>query len=128
ELLVYRELPFQDNQWMATMLVQSKGQLDMLPITINMEKDIFTQITSEIIMAPVVHDRARKRTTVLLHDWFYNRVIEPFSEFCTNVLCKEPTSITADTKAYFKRKITGITRDENLPDELANLSLSLFEF
>nr|MDO8113299.1 hypothetical protein [Candidatus Sigynarchaeota archaeon] len=79
ELLLYRELPFHDNQWMATLAAKFRNQVDMVYM-IDVKEELMA-IPQDILANFVLHDRALKPTTILLHDWFFDEVIKPFHEY-----------------------------------------------
>jgi hypothetical protein len=79
ELLLYRELPFNENQWMATLAVEFRNKMDMT-IAVDV-RDHFKAISPAILANYVIHDRALKPTTTLLHERFFAEIIEPFNSF-----------------------------------------------
>jgi hypothetical protein len=79
EILLYRELPFHENQWMATLAVDFRNRMDMA-IAVDV-RDHFKSISPAILANYVIHDRALKPTTTLLHERFFAEIIEPFSVF-----------------------------------------------
>ncbi len=127
ELLVYRELPFQDNQWMATMVMQHRMDLDIFPTTLGKDRDVFKDITPEIVMNVVIHDRAMKKTTRFLHEWFFQNIIQPFFDFCSGFLCKEGAGSLDATRAFVNEQRAGTAMDEAALNELARLTMMLFE-
>nr|MDO8084837.1 hypothetical protein [Candidatus Sigynarchaeum springense] len=79
EILLYRQLPFHENQWMATLAVDFRNKMDM-GVAIDV-RDRFKSISPEVLANYVTHDRANKPTTTLLHERFFAEIIEPFNAF-----------------------------------------------
>jgi hypothetical protein len=79
ELLLYRELPFQDNQWMATLMAQfgqaTLGEGNPLVPT------VLARISSTIFSNYLLHDRSINQTTPLLDAWFFDEIIKPLHLF-----------------------------------------------
>ncbi|MEX2683992.1 MAG: hypothetical protein Q6373_020645 [Candidatus Sigynarchaeota archaeon] len=79
EILLYRELPFHENHWMATMAVEFKNRIDMAILAD--VRDRINAISPAVLVNYAMHDRALKPTTALLHERFFSEIIEPFFAF-----------------------------------------------
>jgi hypothetical protein len=132
ELLLYRELPFQENQWMATLAEKFKNQVDMA--LVGEARDGLKQISPEILGNFIIHDRSLKQTTPLLHERIYNDIIKPFHVF--NHLARGTALATVHSwpalesavVALFGKNLPEITTDATVRKQVARVFAAVIDW
>ncbi len=131
EALMYRELPFQENQWMATLAVDFRNKMDMA-IAVDV-RDHFKSISPAILANYVIHDRALKPTTALLHERFFTEIIEPFDglhQFIQqNVKGKELdwNTFVAVIARFLKNRVPAPRMDAHAVENIARIVSTLID-
>ncbi|MBN2153391.1 MAG: hypothetical protein JW839_18195 [Candidatus Lokiarchaeota archaeon] len=131
ELLLYRELPFHENQWMATLAVDFRNMMDVA-IAVDV-RDGFKSISPGLLANFVTHDRALKPTTTLLHERLFNEVIEPFNAFHQflrqNVARRtlDWESFVAAIARFFKSSVHGCKLDARAAQRFARIVAVLID-
>jgi hypothetical protein len=131
ELLLYRELPFQDNQWMATMMAQfGEG---ILGAGNPLFAKVVSRISSNIMSNYILHDRATKQTTPLLDAWFFEEIIKPLQLFDKKMQAARIDENTTDTalldillKEYGSR-VQHLKDNESIQQDILKIVRTAFE-
>lgn len=131
ELLLYRELPFHENQWMETLALQFRTQLDIIDI-LDIKNELKV-ISPDILVNFVIHDAALKPTTTILRDFLFDEIIKPFHEFSHKVhefFQKKHNSLSeleTIVTNFFKEKVSSIGNDPSVARNLGKIVLVLME-
>lgn len=82
ELLLHKEMPFQDNQWMPVLATSSREGLDLafLPRKAEIDEKL-KGMSKEMLQQFTIQDRAEKTTTPFLQEFFFNEILKPFHAF-----------------------------------------------
>jgi hypothetical protein len=132
ELLLYRELPFHENQWMATLAVEFRNKMDMVIATDVREH--FKAISPAVLANYIIHDRALKPTTSLLHERFFTEIIEPFNAFHqfvrqdVNGKTLDWVSFVAAFARFFKDHARGCKLDARAAENVARIVSTLLDW
>ena len=129
ELLLYRELPFHENQWMETLALRFRNQVDIIDV-LDVKNEL-QSISSEVLVNLVLHDAALKPTTILLHERFFDDILKPFHEFSHKVhqFMQENDVSLSNLEASVEQFFTGLAnstgKDPAIAGKLAKIVVTL---
>lgn len=132
EILVYRELPFHENQWMATMAVEFRNRMDLAMLADVNER--IKAISPGILGNYVIHDQALKPTTTLLHEWFFTDIIVPlhaYHQFIQRDVSGKHldwNSFVVVVMRFFKEHARDCMPDARVAQDLARITGTLLDW
>ncbi|HME51932.1 MAG TPA: hypothetical protein VKM55_06925 [Candidatus Lokiarchaeia archaeon] len=129
ELLLYRELPFHENQWMETLAIRFRNQVDVIDV-LDVKNEL-QSIPSDVLVNYVIHDAALKPTTILLHERLFDDIIKPFHEF--NHLVRDfiqnydnsPSDLETSVERFLKDQVPSMGKDLAIVKKLGKIFLTL---